>query len=521
MKIPTASAPLLTILVLLLAGTMPGAMAAEPGVTPSPVQLPFSARSIWNQPIGPNPALAPNSPQQIQYLVSDLSRVPVILPGVDQYWSVPVYQTDASTPRYPIRDVHGNAINDVPVPSSVLLDPTPDSKIVFVDPVSSPARAYSFSAFRRSGNGYTAGSSGWGDITPNGDGLSNFEGGRWGGRATGWNYLAGLITPSEIQQGRIDHALLMSLDASVVSSDHVWPANGADGYSRNPSALHEGARLQLDPSIDINSLKLSAGGKIIARALQVYGAWLGDTGSATAFYAQEFLTLDSSGRIALDQRPWAGLLSGDDLSAFPTGSLRVLQVNPNDFFVNTSPDPSPPSWPPTLEPEPAGNALSNPDFESDIGPWIGWQADITLIGDAHTGSHAAEVAFAGNSIRMYSIDNGPPGEFPAVAGASYFASAWVKGIPGRTARLVIRESNGTRENEQPGPPVVLDGTWQQLTATYTGKYGDPIDIYIVQLGAQLGDSFTVDDIFLSEPPATRASQFDETSALAVELKSSP
>jgi hypothetical protein len=129
----------------------------------------------------------------------------------------------------------------------------------------------------------------------------------------------------------------LSLDGAVVAKDPVWPALAADGYSTDPNAIPEGVRVQLDPSIDVNSLPLSPGGKIIAKALQTYGAWLGDTGGATAIYAQEFLYKDGSGQVHLDQGPWQGLLSGSDLSNFPINGLRVIQVNQADFYVNSSP----------------------------------------------------------------------------------------------------------------------------------------------------------------------------------------
>ena len=46
-----------------------------------------------------------------------------------------------------------------------------------------------------------------------------------------------------------------------------------------------GGRIQLDPSVDLDSLGLSASGRTIARALQVYGAYVGDYSGAISLYA--------------------------------------------------------------------------------------------------------------------------------------------------------------------------------------------------------------------------------------------
>ena len=304
------------------------------------VKVPFHPNSIWNRPIGQNPKIKSHSKRMMQGLLAqfdDPDHAAITLSGVNQVWSQPVYYADENTPRrrvcYP--DHVSFCTNDVPIPDEALPDPTSDGNAVVIDTSVIPNRAWSFWALARS-NGvredWIAGSYGWTDISATGDGLRNHGGGRWGGRATGWNKYAGLITPEEIRQGQIDHALVMSIDGAVVSRQPVWPALGSDGYSFDPNDVPMGARFQLDPEVDVNDLNLTEGGKVIARALQTHGAWLGDTGTATAIYAQEFLTIDVFGEVVLDPSPWEGLLSGDDLADFPMSSLRIVEVNRSDFY---------------------------------------------------------------------------------------------------------------------------------------------------------------------------------------------
>ncbi len=331
-----------------------GLLMATASHRESATTRPFNDNSIWNRPIAAGAPLIVNSAQMIQLLVSDPNRIPVVLPGVDQYWSVPVYEVDTFTPRCTVSDRDGYHIDNVPVPADLLYDPTADSKMVLIDGI----KAYSFWDF--GGCEVLSGTTGWGDLSQAGDGIHNFDGGRWGGRATGWNYYAGLILPEEIAQGHIDHALVISIPGEIVKDVPVWPAFGADGYSSDPNALSEGMRLQLDPSVNIDSLPLMAGGKIIARALQTYGAWLGDTGGSTAIYCQEFLYKDANGNTRLDKSRWSGLLDGSDLNGFPTDKLQVVQVSRSDFYENPNPPQENPTFTPTFTPTSQNNPTSTP-----------------------------------------------------------------------------------------------------------------------------------------------------------------
>jgi hypothetical protein len=67
-----------------------------------------------------------------------------------------------------------------------------------------------------------------------------------------------------------------------------------------------GGRFQYDPSVDVTTLGLSRAGQIIVRALQEYGAYVGDYSGALSLYAE-----NSDAAKAY----WAnGVLSSYDLS---------------------------------------------------------------------------------------------------------------------------------------------------------------------------------------------------------------
>jgi hypothetical protein len=139
-----------------------------------------------------------------------------------------------------------------------------------------------------------------------------------GPRACGYSLIAGLIRVEEIQAGQINHALVLAYP-HIRSRYFTYPASTAQSF--NGQAAPErgipcGGRVQLDPSLDVNSLGLSGPGKTIARALQTYGAFVGDFSGAISLYA------DSS-PAAL--QAWSGVLTSGELDPIDLQSLRVLQ----------------------------------------------------------------------------------------------------------------------------------------------------------------------------------------------------
>ncbi|HEY2935384.1 MAG TPA: hypothetical protein VGJ25_02210, partial [Gaiellaceae bacterium] len=101
----------------------------------------------------------------------------------------------------------------------------------------------------------------------------------------------------------------------------VQPATSSDGHSTVAGAIPEGARLQLDPSLDLGSLGLNAWQATIARALQKFGMILGDTGGTVGLSAVNAISFPSN------PYPW-----GDASYAYlPTSLLqhmRVLKLGP-------------------------------------------------------------------------------------------------------------------------------------------------------------------------------------------------
>ena len=141
-----------------------------------------------------------------------------------------------------------------------------------------------------------------------------------GAEASGFALLGGDIRPEEIQQGHIDHALSMITPYTEVGYI-ACPATHTDG-TYNAPAIPEGARIQLDPSFNVDAQSWPGWEKTIAKALQVYGAYIVDTGGALAVRGVTDQNLGSNS--------WASVNApkAANISNLPWDMIRVLQIQP-------------------------------------------------------------------------------------------------------------------------------------------------------------------------------------------------
>jgi hypothetical protein len=115
-------------------------------------------------------------------------------------------------------------------------------------------------------------------------------------RASGTLYGSGLIRPRDTRKppgSTWDHAVALAYRGTLAGT-YAWPAIRTDGTCTDSSAcIPEGARLQLDPSIDCGTrASLTAKWqRQLCRTLQRYGLIVVDTGSA--LLAQNPLSLGS------------------------------------------------------------------------------------------------------------------------------------------------------------------------------------------------------------------------------------
>ncbi|HEU0025290.1 MAG TPA: hypothetical protein VFQ12_11690 [Thermoleophilaceae bacterium] len=306
----------------LLAALLSAGVPARPQAadTAASARLPtkrlYSERSPFNRRIPARPRLDRDSAR----MIAGLGRS-VLEGGATLAWrqyTVPLFMASRNTPRRRVRLTASwrprRALAGVPLPRNAAPDPSEDGHLAVID--RSTGCEYDFWRFRRRGRRWQAS---WGNaISARGSGI--YPRG-YSARGSGFALMAGVVLPAELERGRIDHALLLSYPYTRARGP-VRPATESDGRTRGRGAIPEGARLQLDPSVDLDALGLSGYERTIARALQVYGAYVGDT-------AGRGVTLYAVHPTSTRRNPYGSIIPDEEypsLDGIPFESMRVLRL---------------------------------------------------------------------------------------------------------------------------------------------------------------------------------------------------
>ena len=274
---------------------------------------PFAPDSPFRTTIPEGAAIDPNS----DAMVARIARNNGIYSGLVEF-GIPIYQADPQTPRYSVRCTMdwGRCPffgYEVPIPAGVRPSPGSDGAMVVVD--TSTRRSFEFWQARELGDQWTAS---WGAV-------NNLDGSGWGGSSTGSgaSRLAGVIRVEEIQQGEIPHALALQVD-SVCANVFRPPALKTDGHSSRSDCIPEGARVRLDPEVDLAALELAPAVRMVARAMQVYGGYIVDNGGAPLSVSFELDTNASKDSIGGVYRLAGLTMDYDPLRGVPWNRLQVL-----------------------------------------------------------------------------------------------------------------------------------------------------------------------------------------------------
>ena len=245
--------------------SLPAAAGAAIAMLTVDAGRPFSAASAWNTPVGANPVLDPRSAAMVRS-VAPSNRATANLYA----YGDPVFTAVAGTPTATVDctedwgtcDLEGRPIR---IPADAKPTAGSDGRMIIVDLAA--GTSCDFWQARKAGTGRWTTS--WGTCAPLAGHGSGPQGGATGG---GVNALAGVIRTFEMRSLTIPHALSIATDNSCAGQFRA-PATKTDGSSTRSDCVPEGARLQLDPSIDVEAIPgITPAEKAVARALQVYGA---------------------------------------------------------------------------------------------------------------------------------------------------------------------------------------------------------------------------------------------------------
>jgi hypothetical protein len=300
---------------------------------------PYSDSSPWNTPIGPDPEVDPESEAIIGFSIAPF-RGGAALRTSDR-WGLGLAYANPSSRNYVIGCTLYACSRRVEarIPAYATPNAGSDGKLTIIEDPSTPAICVPTT--QDPCHSGTAGteldmwqgahdtatdtwSASWRGVTDvDGWGFMCMPGEHCNGpNAAGNTGLAGVIRPEEIAQGHIDHALQLSGVSGHVRANFVaCPATHWDGNSTNPDSIPEGARIQLDPAYDVDAQPWPAWKKVIARALQEYGAYVDDKGGNLGFLGE-----NSTNR-GYDHWTLAGMGSSNSLAVIPMNRMRVLKIN--------------------------------------------------------------------------------------------------------------------------------------------------------------------------------------------------
>jgi hypothetical protein len=301
-----------------------------------PTDAVFARDSFWYTPIPRSVPLNPDSDAFVQEFLRQkkayygnvnlntskyASPVYVVgpdVPGTD------VTEWDCQNKRFKDKDL-AQQWKSVPIPAYAEAADGSDAEMTIYQPSSDTL--WEFWRARKADGGWQAC---WGGRLAKASRSDGVFSRHYGTTATSLPFIGGQITAEELQRGEIRHVIGIALVDAEHFNVKSWPANRSDGYNpqRKPHQIPEGLRFRLDPSVDVDQLKLHPVARIIARAAQKYGFIVWDKAGAISLRLQN--PKSSTARGSAD--PYPALFKGTRTSAildgFPWDRLQFL---PQDY----------------------------------------------------------------------------------------------------------------------------------------------------------------------------------------------
>lgn len=307
----------------------------------------FSETSFWNTKIDQNPRVDPRSEHFVGllYEADPANGFHMNLHA----WTIPVYEVNRDTPKvqvgkrmmhhtgegrtfylnskpfitgeHPLGHGPGFGI-DVPIPQQAVPDQESDSHMALVD--YEQGIAWDMWAAEKKPDGTWWSCTGMkydlygsGVFHPEDFAIHSGESIHLYGpsRASGVPIIAGLIMYEEMMEGRIEHKLACACERVGLLEFQYPPAVWTDGSC--PNGIPEGALLQLDPGLDLETFGLSREEKIVAKALQEYGAVMTDYAGGVTLYGE--------GLWSHKGKSWKGVLDEEGLRKIPFRHYRFIE----------------------------------------------------------------------------------------------------------------------------------------------------------------------------------------------------
>ena len=258
--------------------------------TRNPTDIPFASSSVWNIGIGSNAQWSASTDV-------DASQLHGLNGAINAgAWGQPIYFGTASDPLVTVTNT--DPLYPVPtqqfhIPANAVAAIGTDAHMSFYD-ATQPGKLWtyfgcSFVNGHDVTGGITTALGGVWDTT--GDGLTNTV-----TPGSDYDYAAGVITDYDVSQAAINHMVRLAISPDALKSPGAdwmqnipWPNNHEDYYGPRDytGSIVAGSTFGIPMSVNLNSLGLSQGGLMLAKALQNYGGLWRDQGGTNqvTFYS--------------------------------------------------------------------------------------------------------------------------------------------------------------------------------------------------------------------------------------------
>jgi hypothetical protein len=312
---------LATVLVLSACSATPGERGDHrPDWHPAPVVdgaplRAFTATSWWNTPVPPDAPSNRSEAAVLRYMSTEPQAGDgcVRLAGAEGgSWGQPVYWAQPGDPEYDVTTTRQqNAppeLRGLRIPRGARPAENNDASMTIFDVARGYAVAVTEASFDADTNHWSVSGATVTYLDSNGldvrTGRSSDE--RNSGSHRGNNPAVMMVRLDELEAGAIDHVLKVA-SGPEASTRHVFPMVGSDGDSTDPAAPPQGLRFRIKPSVNLEALRLAPEALVIARALQEYGFYIGDSGGSTSLKLEDAEVEGRGERLSLSRDALCGL----------------------------------------------------------------------------------------------------------------------------------------------------------------------------------------------------------------------
>ncbi|WP_147331992.1 hypothetical protein [Geodermatophilus marinus] len=203
----------------------------------------------------------------------------------DNRWGHPVYWAQPGDPEYDVdvpTPVVPPEIRGLRIPNGALPADNSDGPMAVVDVDRGYVATFTDAAYDAEADTWSASAATVTYLASNGlhVGTGQASDQRNIGSHRGNNGAVMMVRLDEVTAGRIEHVLKVA-SGPEASRRHVFPMVGSDGDSTHPDAPPQGLRFRIKPTVDLAALDLEPQARVIAKALQEYGFYIGDSAGVT------------------------------------------------------------------------------------------------------------------------------------------------------------------------------------------------------------------------------------------------